>query len=328
MVASGEGRAKLLLFGEHAAVYGHPAVGMSLEDRIRVSLEISEEEGWHLDGVSKEDRKAVYDVVKRLEHILAQAAPSAKAGGGRLRITSAIPKGLGLGSSSALCVSLSSAFYQLAEGENFKAGVASDEKLNTIWQWSHGCEALFHGTPSGIDTGLALSPGLFRFLPHPPDLPEISRLKGFPFSLIVGAVPRKGNTAELVGNIKRRVMHRDGDVVRDLARLGEIAAQASVLLENFSLRRLTELGELASRAHTLLRKLRLSTDELDCLLRIGTEEGSPGGKMSGAGGGGAFYLFMPDGKHAVAAAARLRRAAKRQDLPLPFLKTVHFGARS
>jgi mevalonate kinase len=159
-------------------------------------------------------------------------------------------------------------------------------------------------------------------------VPEFSRLKGFAFSLIVGAVPRKGNTAELVGNIKYRVMHREGDVVRDLARLGEIAAQATVLLENFSLRRLTELGELASRAHTLLRKLRLSTDELDCLLRIGTEEGSPGGKMSGAGGEGAFYLFMPDGKHAVAAAARLRRAAKRQDLPLPFLKTVHFGARS
>jgi mevalonate kinase len=53
-------------------------------------------------------------------------------------------------------------------------------------------------------------------------------------------------------------------------------------------------GRAASDAHGILRELGVSTQKLDEILRIGTEAGALGGKLSGAGGGGAFFLVSAE----------------------------------
>ena len=69
-----------------------------------------------------------------------------------------------------------------------------------------------------------------------------------------------------------------------------------------------ELGGLAERAHRELERLGLSTPELEDLLEAGARAGAVGGKLSGAGGGGAFYLVArtSEAAHQVSRAVRAR----------------------
>jgi mevalonate kinase len=296
----GTGHGKLLLFGEHAAVHGHPAVGLSLSATTVAELVLSERPGWRLPGQSGEKAELLYRMLGRL-HELARGEP----GGGKVRFTSAIPPGLGFGSSAALCASVAAALG---------AGRASTAEL---WAWAHEAERLFHGTPSGIDTGLALLDGLYLFQPSPTGLPSARRLPGLALDLVVGAVPRKGDTGTLVRALRERVAGGDSRTVEALRELGEMARRAAELLDGSGQRerRLAEMGELAGAAQARLAGQGLSTAELDGLLREGLSCGALGGKLSGAGGGGAFFLICPGADSAGRIAARLRATARRANLP-------------
>ena len=65
-----------------------------------------------------------------------------------------------------------------------------------------------------------------------------------------------------------------------------------------------------------LRRLSLSTPWLDRLLAAGRSEGALGGKLSGAGAGGAFFLVVRDTGIAAAVAARLMSEARQAGIPL------------
>jgi mevalonate kinase len=51
---------KCILFGEHAVVYGEPAVAVAIEQRISVTLESVQtgETPWKIDGMQFDSRKA------------------------------------------------------------------------------------------------------------------------------------------------------------------------------------------------------------------------------------------------------------------------------
>jgi mevalonate kinase len=301
------GHAKLLLFGEHAAVHGHPAVGLSLPETTVAELTLEERPGWRFCGRAAEalapggQAALLARMLSRLHELARGPGP----GGGQARFTSGIPQGLGFGSSAALCVAAASAL-----------GAGSADAA-ALWAWAHEAERLFHGTPSGIDTGLALLDGLYLFQPAPPGLPSARRLSGLPLDLVVGAVPRHADTGTLVGDLGRKVAGGDRRTAEALHELGRIAGRAADLLEGTGERegRLTGLGELANTAQLLLSDQGLSTPQLDGLLREGLSCGALGGKLSGAGGGGAFFLICPRAHSAARIAARLRRSARRAGLP-------------
>lgn len=68
------------------------------------------------------------------------------------------------------------------------------------------------------------------------------------------------------------------------------------------------LGQQASRAHQVLRTMGLSTPTLDQVLALGCRAGASGGKLSGAGGGGAFYLVCSDPDVAIHVTQSLQEA--------------------
>lgn len=297
----GTGRAKLLLFGEHAAVYGYPAVGVTLASCITIELQRDARGSWELEGVEETDRAGVQRVLGLLEGLV-----GGRGRGGRAVLRSSIPRGLGFGSSAALCVAAASAV----------APAGSDRRQ--VWAWAHEAERLFHGTPSGIDTGLSLLGGLYRFQPRPPALPEERRLRGLPLSLVVGAVPRLGNAGALIGALRERVAAGEAAATGRLERLGDIAVQAAELLDGpheAAAGPPRALGRLADEAQGLLAELGLASPELEMVLADGRAAGALGGKLSGAGGGGAFFLVFPDAASARAAAEGLRRSAAQQGLP-------------
>jgi mevalonate kinase len=303
----GAGHAKLLLFGEHAAVQGHPAVGLSLSETTVAELVLDRRPGWRFPGHRAsgnpgEKEKALLAQMLGLLHGLARGPGP---GGGKARFTSDIPQGLGFGSSAALCAAAAAA---LGAGS---VGTAQ------LWAWAHEAERLFHGTPSGIDTGLALLDGLFLFQPRPPGLPSARRLAGLRLDLVVGAAPRHGDTGTLVRGLSERASGGDRRAAASLGELGRIAGRAAELLEGRGARerRLAGLGELANAAQLLLAGQGLSTEELEGLLQEGLSWGALGGKLSGAGGGGAFFLVCPGADSATRIAARLRAAARQAGLP-------------
>ncbi len=301
----GVGHAKLLLFGEHAAVHGHPAVGLSLSETTVAEVVLEPRPGWRLPGGRAGARGGKDALLVQMLSLLHGLARGPGPGGGQARFTSDIPPGLGFGSSAALCAAAAAALGAKS------AGTAQ------LWAWAHEAERLFHGTPSGIDTGLALLDGLYLFQPQPPGLPAARRLAGLPLDLVVGAVPRHGDTGELVRGLRERVSGGDHGAAGSLRELGRIARQAADLLNGPGERekRLARLGELANAAQVLLAGQGLSTAELDGLLKEGKACGALGGKLSGAGGGGAFFLVCPRADSAERIAARLRASALRAGLP-------------
>jgi mevalonate kinase len=322
VVFLGSGWGKLLLFGEHAAVYGHPAVGLSLNTALRVQLRPGEEVGWKIQGVREEDREPILRILDLLDELSGGEGEHHRIGlnsrwsGGRLTLESRIPRGLGFGSSASLCVALATAV----------AARKGERDPGRIWEWAHRAEALFHGTPSGIDTGLALLGGLYSFSPHPPRLPEAEPLAGVPLHLVVGAVPRRQSAGALIGALREKVLGEDGQVVEILERLGGLARESCDILRlppkgESAESAARKLGRQAGKAQELLSRLGLSTPELDRLLQEGRDRGALGGKLSGAGGGGAFFLVCSDTRTAAGVAAGLQQLSR--SLKLATAETIY-----
>ena len=135
---------------------------------------------WDLAQVPPDDRETVLAILARLEEHIPELAARGRCS---VRIDSDVARGVGFGSSAALCGALARA--ALAH-----AGAAAEQD-DRAWSLAHDAERLFHGTPSGIDTGLALMNGMHAFLPRAPRLPVREPFLTAPVHLVVAAVPRR-----------------------------------------------------------------------------------------------------------------------------------------
>lgn len=284
----GTARAKLLLFGEHAAVYGHPAVGLSLP----WTLQVTRTPGpWEFPGLGPHEA-GVRALVSRLEKLAADAGLPAPGPGG-LGFESQVPLGAGFGSSGALCAALVNLFWPTLP-------LADRDRL--AWQ----AEGLFHGTPSGIDTALALREGWWAL--DPSTRPVTARALPDPnLVLVTGALVRETDTKTLVTALAARRAAGDRLVVENLALLGDLSAEAVRVL---TAGKADGLPPLVNRAREGLRALGLETPAMTDLLDAGLRcPGALAGKLSGAGGGGAFFLLFDDRSRAEAAAWGLAKSA-------------------
>jgi mevalonate kinase len=300
--AVGSASAKLILFGEHAAVHGYPALGVSLPERTTVRFLGAPGSAWDLDALMREDRDSVARVLTFLERELASLPRTA------VRIESDVARGVGFGSSAALCASLAKAALALA-GE-------LDAPVSRVWHVAHEAERIFHGTPSGIDTGLALLDGMFSFDARPPGLPLARALAGPPLHLVVAAVPRAASCAALVASVSQRMRDGHRPTRESMERLGGIAHDAREVLREARPDAPERIGRLADEAMGSLRRLGLSSPALEMLLDAGRAHGALGGKLSGAGSGGALFLVAKDAESAAVIARALQEHADRAALPM------------
>jgi len=296
----GIGCAKLLLFGEHSALYGYPSVGLGLPESTEIRVSEDSSRRWRFPDLAANEAERLDGLLERA----AGALPGLRGGGGDIRITSTIAPALGFGSSAALCVALARAFAP--------AGTGARE----LWSIAHRAEGFFHGRPSGIDTGLSLHGGLISFAPSRP-LPRHRPLRGPRACLVVGALPRRESTAALVGGLAARMASGDGGARALIEELGSIAERAIALIDRGGSDRpvsLSRLGELLGAAHRALGGLGLGDRGVDRLISFGLDHGAYGGKQSGAGSGGAFFLLYPTEAAAMASLSSISALAQAEGL--------------
>ena len=130
---------KCILFGEHAVVYGHPAVAVAIEQRINVKIKCnnSKSEDWKLDGLKFNPKKHPHiEAIRRRLWPAELGAPPLS-----IEISGQIPTASGLGSSAALSVAATAAL-RAARGRWFN----NKTEDNSTEFWSEGFSSLIEDT--------------------------------------------------------------------------------------------------------------------------------------------------------------------------------------
>lgn len=281
--------AKVILIGEHAVVYGHPAIALPFPPLSARGTAVSAEE----DVAIRSDRYS--GLVARLKEgyeIPAPLKPAAEAVRGSLEaiermggtlqpfdlyLESDIPPGSGLGSSAAVAVAAVRAAFR------FHGREVPPALLRML---ATRAEAIAHGTSSGLDPTTVAAHGPIRFVrDHAPV--ELNVVQ--PFGLVVADSGMTAPTGRMVMRVKER-LDEDPAAVSRLAELGEMAEHAVHHLEHAEFR---ELGRIMDEAHLILGSLGVSTDRLDAIVTAARNAGAYGAKLSGAGGGGCAVALVP-----------------------------------
>lgn len=155
--------AKIHLLGEHAVVYGKPALLAAMDLRVQVTVS----QGRTVVYEHHRLQKIVERVVKRQLRLKGIPLYS-------LEISSQIPAGAGLGSSAAISAAYIAALLTYLRVEL---------NLELINKLAYEAEKVFHGNPSGADNSTAVYGGLIWYRK---EAEEVKLIQPLPFSL-----PRK-----------------------------------------------------------------------------------------------------------------------------------------
>ncbi len=273
MVLKAFGQGKLILCGEHAVLRGAPALVLTLDRGVEIRYAGPEKGEWSFPGTRDEFLPALDALLNRAEEIY----PALKPCRGPLFISSDLPAGRGFGSSAALWVAIARLIFLLLN--------LPGDKEN-LWRLAHHLEGVFHGAPSGIDTGSAIFGGVNLYTPcSGGDLPLRVGVEDKKIPLQWGSVPRRGGTKQIIGTLKSLSIYEGS-----MDRLSELNQRFIWEYRSQPLPDLRLLGRLMEQMQDEFRTLGLTTPEMDRRLEEARGEGALGGKLSGAGGGGAYCL--------------------------------------
>lgn len=259
---TGSASGKLILCGEHAVVYGHPAIAMPISQRTTVTLD-------RVDGPSHFAGPADERATKVLRLLASET-------GWRATVDSDIPIGRGMGSSAALCVAIVRAMGVSGQEAQIAAAMVGERE--------------FHGNPSGLDVQVSVREAMIRFQrPH-----KLAILAAAPrWTVVVLDSGFPGNTKKLVAGVAAR---RPGiDPVLD--DIGALVHEAERVLDDAA-----KLGPMLTENHRLLTRIGVSTPQLDGLVELALTHDAAGAKLSGAGGGGVVLAIIDDPKPLLTAA--------------------------
>mgnify|MGYP001168192365 CR=1 FL=1 len=132
---------KCILFGEHAVLYGQPAVAVAIEQRCNVTIKDSKDDEWYLEGLifKPEKHPHIDGLRKRLWN---RRQPLT------IAINSEVPSGSGLGSSAALSVAMSTRSLALPAPAHAIDGKAANPS-RVAWRRVRGLEGKGRLTFSG-----------------------------------------------------------------------------------------------------------------------------------------------------------------------------------
>jgi len=280
---------KIILFGEHAVVYGHPAIAIPVRKvsaTARILPDISSQPG--NIRIQAEDIQLDSDYTDLAEnHPLAAAVrltlqeiapvhiPSFT-----IQISSTIPISAGMGSGAAVTVALIRAL------SSFLGASLSNETISNL---TFEVEKIHHGTPSGIDNTVISFEKPIYF--EQENTLETLKIK-HPTHWVIADTGEKTPTHETVSAVREKHNENPEKYNAIFKSIGSITQKARRSLIQGDV---DALGQLMDENQTLLEALGVSSPRLDTLIDKARTAGASGAKLSGGGrGGNMIALAHPD----------------------------------
>ena len=285
--AVGTAHSKLILIGEHAVVYGKPAIALPFPViEARAIIEAVQDtntilfESPYYNGSYREMPSNMKGITICIDETLACLGEKPK--GLRIQMSSTIPLGRGLGSSAAIAIAIVRGLYQ------FFGQALNNEKLKEL---VHISETYAHGNPSGIDAAASANDYPIWFQHGS----EITTLQiGGPFYLVVADTGRIGNTFGAVKSIKDMYARDPLTTEKSIALIEENTVQAKKAIIHGDLHL---LGETLDAAQRELTTLGVSDEQIDHLVNVARRAGALGAKLTGGGRGGCILTLAKDHEH-------------------------------
>ena len=275
-VGVGQAHSKIILIGEHAVVYGYPAISLPLLEVEVTCRVVPATTPWRL---FEEDTLSMA-VYASLEYLNIKDAYI------RCQIDSAIPEKRGMGSSAAISIAAIRAVFDYYQAE------LPHDVLEIL---VNRAEMIAHMNPSGLDAKTCLSDQPIRFIKNVGFEELAMDLSAY---LVIADTGVYGHTREAI----QVVESKGKEALPFLYALGELTQQAE---EAIKARDAVMLGEILTKAHGNLREIGVSSLEADALVETALQHGALGAKMSGGGLGGCIIALVADYHQAQDLAERL-----------------------
>ena len=266
MLASSPG--KIIIFGEHAVVYGRHAVVTAINLRTFALVEkyrefvISSPLG--TSGLDMDIHPYITSAIEKLKPFGVE--------GCRIEIRSDIPIASGLGSSSAVTVSVIAGI-----NSEFELGL----KLDEIYEIARQVEKDVQGIASGTDPFISTFGGCYL-------IPERKKINVGDIYFAVLNTGEKSITREMVNKVAK-LRDEYPEIVEKI--FDAIDAISLMAVDSLEKGRKREIGVLMEINQHLLAGLGVSSPGIERALGILRDAGLPG-KLTGAGGGGSVIAVL------------------------------------
>ena len=283
---------KTILFGEHAVVYGKPAIAAAVDKRAYVTIKGRADNRTHVtveelgvsgfldlengtinsDKVGEQNRGILEYVLKSL--IKAQTTRSVE-----VTVKLDIPIGAGLGSSAAVTV----ATIMAASSYN-QINLTAHE----IAELAHQVELDVQGAASKIDTTLSTHGGVIYLSNNAREFVNLEI--DYPLPMVIGHTKKTGNTGKLVELVRKKIEAQPAvmnPIFDSMEAIVNVARKALVNGEHET------IGLIMNINQGLLDAIGVNTEELSNMVFTARKAGAIGSKITGAGGGGSIIAYCP-----------------------------------
>ncbi len=276
------------LLGEHAVLYGSPALALSLDRRAyteasktpRGEILIESELGTYRerDGKILEFNEDLSKLAEGLKELLRKYGLES---GVRLRISSEVPVSSGMASSASVSAAISKSIDGL-----FNLGLSVSELLEAVYSF----ERIIHGRASKTGPACAVLGGVIWVEWCDGEM-VVSGLGYRDVPLAMACTGEPSRTREMVqgvSKLREEFPYVHGRIVEAIA---DIVRKGREALERGDLR---TLGSLMNMDQGLLYSLGVSSWSIERIIWEARMKGALGAKLSGAGGGGCVVILHED----------------------------------
>lgn len=287
---------KLMLFGDHAVVHGHPCIVTAVDQRITAVVRKNGVDVFHLEapdlGLSaysktlsdlgkKELPKAVCFIEMLYKRFL-EKYPQQE--GIVVTTRSQFSHQFGFGSSSAVTVAFAKALTTL-----YDLHLTNHE----LFQLCYQAVIDVQGVGSGFDIASAIWGGTLYYV-SPAKIVDQLGDHSFHFPLVVGYTGIKADTPTLIHLVQNQLTADPDRVNTFFTQIHQITDDARDAIAQRDWQR---VGELMTHNQQILQQLSVSGVKLDELISASNACGAYGAKLSGAGGGDCMIAIAPAQQH-------------------------------